>query len=133
MPQPAKVLVAVLVIVLPLAFLAQPLTAQSGAASAGLRFEREMESFGQVEAELVRRQTDILTFPPNARVNRLEIAKRLRSEVLEPWREASRPLLQSTTLPQDGSRSARLQAAVRDYLRARERAIALRAVCARNR
>lgn len=128
MPQPVKVLVAVLAIVLPLAFLAQPLTAQSGAASAGLRFEREMESFGQVEAELVRRQTDILTFPPNARVNRLEVAQRLRSEVLEPWRTASRPLLQSTTLPQDGSRSARMQAAVRDYLRARERAIELRAV-----
>ena len=76
----------------------------------------------------MRRQTDILTFPPNARVNRLEIAQRLRREVLEPWRAASRPLLQATTLPQDGSRSARRQEAIRDYLRARESAVELRAL-----
>jgi hypothetical protein len=61
-------------------------------------------------------------------VNRLEIAQRLRREVLEPWRTASRPLLQATTLPQDGSRSARMQAVMRDYLRARASAIELRAL-----
>ena len=33
-------------------------------------------------------------FPPDVRVNRLEIAKLLREEVLMPWREASRPILQ---------------------------------------
>ena len=81
------------------------------------------EAFDRVEGELVRRQTDILTFPANVRVNRLEIAKRLRTEVLEPWRAASRPLLESATLPQDGSRPARRQDAIRDYLRAREYAI----------
>jgi rhomboid protease GluP len=127
-PQPVKLLVAVLVVVLPLAWLAQPLTAESGEASASLRFERDMESFGRAEAEIVRRQTDILTFPPNARVNRLEVAQRLRREVLDPWRAASRPLLEATTLPQDGSRSSRMQEAVRDYLRARESAIELRAL-----
>ena len=52
-------------------------------------FNATIETFGRIEAELVRRQTDILTFPPNARVNRLEIAKRLRTEVLEPWRAAA--------------------------------------------
>ena len=126
--QPARVLTAVLVVLLPLALLAQPLTAESGGASAGLRFERDLQAFGGAEAELVRRQTDILTFPPNVRVNRLEIARRLREEVLEPWRAASRPLLQSTTLPADGSRASRRQQAIRDYLRARESAIELRAL-----
>ena len=91
---------------LPLALLAQPLTAESGSKSASLRFERDLETFGRAEAEIVRRQTDILTFPPNARVNRLEIAQRLRREVLEPWRTASRPLLAGAPrLPQDDSRS----------------------------
>jgi rhomboid protease GluP len=125
-PQPARVLMAVLAITLPLALLAQPLTAERGGASASLRFERDMEIFVRAEAEIVRRQTDILTFPPNARVNRLEIAQRLRREVLEPWRAASRPLFEGTTIPQDGSRSSRRQAAVREYLRARESAIELR-------
>ncbi|HYJ39627.1 MAG TPA: hypothetical protein VEW08_02485, partial [Steroidobacteraceae bacterium] len=85
-------------------------------------------TFVRAEAEIVRRQTDILTFPPNARVNRLEIAQRLRHEVLEPWRAASRPLLQATTLPQDDSRSSRMQEALRDYVRARASAIELRAL-----
>jgi len=127
-PQPVKLLVAVLVVVLPLAWLAQPLTAESGSKSASLRFERDLQTFDQAEAEIVHRQADILTFPPNARVNRLEIAQRLRREVLDPWRAASRPLLQATTLPQDGSHSSRKQQAIRDYLRARESAIELRAL-----
>ena len=127
-PQPVKLLVAVLVVVLPLAWLVQPLTADSGEASASLRFERDFETFVRAEAEIVRRQTDILTFPPNARVNRLEIAQRLRREVLEPWRTASRPLREGTRLPQDDSRSSRMQAAVLDYLHARESFIELRAL-----
>jgi rhomboid protease GluP len=127
-PQPAKLLIAVLAVLLPLAFLAQPLTAETGEASASLRFQRDLQAFASEEAEIVSRQTDILTFPPNARVNRLEIAQRLRREVLEPWRAASRPLLQATTLPQDGSRSSRMQTAIRDYLRARASSIELRAL-----
>ena len=126
--QPARLLVAVLAIVLPLALLAQPLIAESGSKSASLRFERDLETFGRAEADIVRHQTDILTFPPNARVNRLEIAQRLRREVLEPWRTASRPLLEATPLPQDDSRSSRMQEAVREYLHARESAIELRAL-----
>lgn len=122
-PQPGKVLVAVLAICIPLALFARPLLAENGERSISLRFERDLQAFDRVEGELVRRQTDILTFPPNARVNRLEIARRLRTEVLEPWRAASRPLLESATLPQDGSRPARRQDAIRDYLRAREYAI----------
>ena len=123
-----KLAIAVLVVVLPLAWIAQPLMVEGGNQSASLRFERELEDFGRAEAELVRKQAEILTFPPNARVNRLEIAQRLRKEVLEPWRAASRPLLQSNTLEQDGSRAARRQAAIRDYLRARERALELQSM-----
>jgi hypothetical protein len=119
---------AVLAIGLPLALLIQPLIAENGSKSASLRFERDMETFGRAEAEIVGRQTAILTFPPNARVNRLEIAQRLRQEVLEPWRAASRPLLRATTLSPEEARSARMQEAVRDYVRARESAVELRAL-----
>jgi rhomboid protease GluP len=127
-PHPARLLAAALVILVPLILLAQPLLASDGPHSAGLRFQRDLETFGPIEADLVRRQTDILTFPPNARVNRFEIARRLRTEVLEPWRVASKPLLQGPSLPQDDSVPARLQQPMRDYLRAREKAVALRAL-----
>ena len=126
-PQPVKLLLAVLAVALPLALLAQPLTAKGGETSAKLHFKRDLHSFGQVEGEIVRRQTEILTIPPNVRMNRLEVAKRLRAEVLAPWRDASRPLLQATTLPPDTD-SWRLQQAIRDYLRARDSAIELRAI-----
>ena len=127
-PQPVKLLVAALVVVLPLAWLVQPLTAESGSKSASLRFERDLQTFYRADAEVVGRQTDILTFPPNARVNRLEIAKRLREEVLVPWRTASRPLREGTRLPQDNSHSSRKQAAFLAYLDARESFIELRAL-----
>ena len=182
-PQPAKLLLAVLVIVIPLAWLAQPLTAESGEACRRLlqsvnswmlpigrlpqlprvartaetdrhrtasscvdgrrrspgsqagsapafAIERRLrEPSHRAEAEIVRRQTDILTFPPNARVNRLEIAQRLRREVLEPWRTAVAAAAdQRNPLPQDDSLPARMQAAIRDYLRARESSIELRAL-----
>jgi rhomboid protease GluP len=127
-PQPVRLLVAALVIVLPLALLAQPLLEKDGAQAAGMRFQRDLQTFGPLEADLVRRQTDILTSPANARVNRLEIAKRLRTEVLEPWRAAAKPLLQGPDIPESESSSARLQAAMRDYLRAREKAVASRAL-----
>ena len=136
-PQPVKLLVAVLVVVLPLALLAQPLTAESGSKSASLRFERDLETFGRAEAEIVRRQTDILTFPPNARVNRLEIAQRLRREVLDPWRAASRPLLQATTasagrftlLAQYASRTSRLHSKHHVLLYTRSRPSGSRRPC----
>ncbi|HEY6125151.1 MAG TPA: rhomboid family intramembrane serine protease, partial [Steroidobacteraceae bacterium] len=127
-PQPAKVLVAILAIVLPLALMAQPLITGSNSKAATLRFERALEEFGRVEAELVRKQSEILTFPANVRVNRLEVAKRLRTEVLEPWRVATRPLLQSNTLEHDGSRATQRQEYIRDYLQARERAVERQAI-----
>jgi hypothetical protein len=124
--QPARLAIAAFVIALPLALLAQPLVAENGKHTASLTFARELREFGTVEAEIVRRQTEILTFPSNVRVNRFEIARRLRTEVLQPWRAASKPLLESATLPDDGSHFARLQTAMRNYLRARDKAIALR-------
>jgi hypothetical protein len=123
-----KLLVAALVVTLPLAWIAEPLMDEKGATAVGLRFERDLQTFGAKEGEIVRRQTEILTFPPNVRVNRLELAERLRTEVLAPWREASRPLLEGATLPLDGSPGARRQQVIRDYLRARSSAIELRAV-----
>jgi rhomboid protease GluP len=126
--QPGKLAIAALVIGLPLAWIAQPLIAENGSHAASMRFARDFDAFVQVEAELVRRQTDILTFPRNAPVDRLEVARRLRHEVLEPWRAASYQLLRAPDVPQEGSHSARMQKAVREYVRARQRAIALRAL-----
>jgi len=74
----------------------------------------------------VRKHADLLTVRPDVRVDRQEIAKRLRDEVLLPWREASKPILQSPVISADDPKAARLQAAWRDYLLARERAVALR-------
>ena len=93
--QPARLLIAVLAIGLPLTWMAQSLVAPDGRHAAGLRFNRELMDFVPIEGRLVRKQADILTFRPDVRVNRLEIAKRLREEVLIPWREASKPILQS--------------------------------------
>ena len=126
MRQPARLLVAVLAIGLPLVWMAQSLVAPDGRHAASLQFHRELWDFGPIEARLVRKQADILTFRPDVRVNRLEIAKRLREEVLIPWREASRPLLRSAAISGEDPSSAQLQRAWREYLRAREQAVALR-------
>jgi rhomboid protease GluP len=124
--QPARLLVAVLAVGLPLTWMAQSLVAPDGRHAAGLRFNREIMDFGPIEGRLVRKEAEILTTRPDVRVNRLEISKRLRDEVLVPWREASKPILQSATISADDPQTARLQAAWRDYLLARERAVALR-------
>ena len=125
-PQPAKLLLAVLAIGLPLTWMAQSLVAPDGRHAAGLRFNRELIDFIPIEGRLARKQADILTIRPDVRVDRQEIAKRLRDEVLSPWREASKPILQSATISSENPQAARLQAAWRDYLLARERAVALR-------
>src|SRR6187399_874488 len=58
--QPLKLLVAMVVVALPLAWLAQPLMAEGGETSANLHFQRDLNSFSQREGEIVRRQTEIL-------------------------------------------------------------------------
>ena len=68
--------------------------------------------FIPIEGRLVRKQADILTFRPDVRVNRLEVAKRLRDEVLIPWREASKPILQSATISAEDPSAAQLQSGV---------------------
>jgi rhomboid protease GluP len=124
--RPARLLVAALVVGLPSAWMAQSLIAPDARHAASLRFHRDLFEFIPIESDLVRRQTDILTHRPDVRVNRLEIAKLLRDEVLIPWRKAAKPLLQSATIPDEDARSARLQAAWRNYLIARDEAVALR-------
>jgi rhomboid protease GluP len=124
--QPARLLLAVLAIGLPLTWMAQSLVAPGGRYAASLQFNRELMDFGPIEARLVRKHADLLTVRPDVRVDRQEIAKRLRDEVLLPWREASKPILQSPVISADDPQAAREQAAWREYLRAREQAVALR-------
>ena len=45
-----------------------------------------------------------------------------------PWRAASRPMLRSATIPEEDPQRCAMQTALRDYLRAREQAVALRAL-----
>ena len=125
--QPMRLLMAAAAVILPLIWLAQPLVSNGQQRAATLRWDQDLEQFGPIEERLLGSLKKILTFAPNAPVDRVAIAKRLREEVLEPWQAASRPLLTGATLPQDDSRPARLQEAMRDYLRAREKSIALRA------
>lgn len=126
--QPARMIMAAVVVGLPLALMAQSLIASDGPHAASLRFHRDLFEFHPIEGELVRRQTDLLTVRPDVRINRLETAKLLRDEVLIPWRKASRPILQSATIPEEDARSARLQVAWRDYVVARDEFVALRAL-----
>jgi rhomboid protease GluP len=125
-PQPAKLLIAALVLGLPLLWMSHSLVAEGSPHAASLRFNREIMDFIPIEGRLARKHADILTFRPDVRVNRLEVAKRLREEVLIPWREASRPILRSATISAEDPGSAQLQRAWREYLRAREQAVALR-------
>jgi len=124
--QPVKLAIAAVVIGLPLAWAANSLLAADGPHAAGLHFNRDLIDFIPIEGVLARKQADITTIPKDVRVDRFEIAKRLRNEVLVPWRVASRPILQSATIPDEDSHSAKLQKAWREYLRAREEAVALR-------
>ena len=125
-PQPARLLIATLVVGLPLLWMSHSLIAEGSPHAAGLRFNRDLMDFIPIEGRLVRKQADILTFRPDVRVNRLEVAKRLREEVLIPWREASKPILQSATISAEDASAAQLQRAWREYLRARDHAVALR-------
>ena len=60
------------------------------------------------KAELVRKQADILTFRPDVRVNRLEVAKRLREEVLDPL---ARGIQADTAVGDDFGRKTRSRCA----------------------
>jgi hypothetical protein len=119
-------LIATLVVGLPLLWMSHSLVAEGSPHAAGLRFNRDLMDFIPIEGRLVRKEADILTFRPDVRVNRLEVAKRLREEVLIPWREASKPILQSATISAEDASAAQLQRAWREYLRARDHAVALR-------
>ena len=126
--QPARLVVAVLIVGLPLAWMAQSLLAPTGPQAPALQFSRALYDFFPVEATLARKHADILTFRPDVRVNRLEIAQRLRKEVLLPWRNASRPLMVSAQIPDAESHSGKLQKAWREYVSSREAAVSLRAL-----
>jgi rhomboid protease GluP len=121
-PQPSRLVMAAVAVLAPLAWLAAPLI--NGSQGDELRFRRELETFLEPDAAYSAKMRDLLTPAENVRMNRIEVAERLRSEVLMPWREAARPLLEGATLA-DGSNYSREQKAMRDYLRAKEELLSL--------
>lgn len=125
-PKPAQLVIAALAVLVPLALLARPLLDPTSDRSVELRFTQTVERFAAEEARLIDRQEQLLNVQPNVRVNRLELAKSLRNEVLLPWRAAARPVLELPAVADADSRHARLQAAFVKYVKARDRALDLR-------
>jgi rhomboid protease GluP len=125
-PKPLQLVIAALAVLVPLALMARPLLDTSSNRSVELRFTQTVERFAAEEARLIDRQEQLLNVRPNVRVNRLELAKALRNEVLLPWREAARPILELPSVEDADSRVARLQAAFVKYVKARDRALDLR-------
>jgi rhomboid protease GluP len=129
-PQPLRLVLAAVVVLLPLAWLAWPLLAGDASRPIILRYKAALQAFAPIETELIARQEQL------ARPNPLETtdrtADRLQNEVLLPWRLAAREVLEFPTLPDPTSRDARLQAALRHYLLAREESLSLRVSALRN-
>jgi hypothetical protein len=90
-----------------------------------LRFRADFARFLPPDQTYTNRLIELLEADPNVRVDRFALARTLESEVLSPWRATAQPLLQGPAVPDADSPSARLQVAVRDYLRAKDRALTL--------
>lgn len=123
-PQPLKLALTAALVLLPLAWLAWPLA--NGAAADAFRFQNDFLAFEAPDKELGKRAAAILTPDAAAPIDGAALAARLRREALQPWREATRPLMQGPTLPEN-ARDFRLQLAIREYIRAKDRAFSLRA------
>jgi rhomboid protease GluP len=125
-PQPVHLVLAALAVLLPLALLARPLLDPASTRGAALRIENTVQQFVAAESRIDARLKELLTFAPDVRVNRIERARQLREQVLQPWREAARPLLELPPPPDAGANAAKLQSVLVQYAQARERALELR-------
>ena len=129
--QPARLVLAAALVLLPLAWLAYPLVAGDSWPHI-LRYQSKLRAFSTIEVQLLEKEQQLLKPRPLEHHDRAVLADRLQNELLEPWRSASRELLEFPTLPDPASRDARLQAALRDYLLAREESLSKRVLVLRN-
>jgi rhomboid protease GluP len=124
-PQPLRLALAVVAVLLPLLWIAKPLLDPDQSTRRG--FILMLHEFEAVDAASMARQAEILAQRREGEES-APLAKQLREEVLAPWRRAAMPVLDARDLPNDGSPEARLQPVIREYVRAKERALSLTAL-----
>jgi rhomboid protease GluP len=117
-PRPARLALAAAAVLFPAVLLAWPL--MNGSRAEELRFHADYTHFLQPDETYTRRLMEILEPGQGTRGDRLDQARRLRSEVLSPWRASARPLLDAPALSPDSPSAAR-QSAAREYLEAKDR------------
>jgi rhomboid protease GluP len=122
-PQPLRFVVATLAVCLPLAGMAWSVT--SSAALSRARFHLQVEQFASADMRLTREQQQMMAVIVRTREEAPTVARRLRAQILLPWRQAAQPLLDAPDLPRDGSPEYRLQRAIRGYVEAKDRALSL--------
>jgi rhomboid protease GluP len=123
-PQPRRLVLTAVTVLIPCVLLAAALL--NDARRDELRFRADFARFAQADENLATQLGELLDVAPNVRMNRHELARRLREDLLAPWRSKAAPLIEGKTLP-DGSASLPKQVAARDYIRAKERSLALTA------
>ena len=128
--QPRRLVLAAVVVLLPLAWLAYPLVAGDSSRPIILRYKAMLQEFAPIETRLIEKQDQILR--PGSLESYDVLADRIHNEVLEPWRRAAREVLEFPDLPDPASRDARLQVALREYLLAREESLSMRVLALRN-
>jgi hypothetical protein len=105
--------------------LAAPLALPNGARGASLRVAVAQDRFADDESRLAGLQEEILKAHNAGQLSAGEAAARLESEVLLPWRQAMRTLLEPAPVARRDSPAARRRDLLREYVLTRERALAL--------
>ncbi len=123
-PAPLRLAIAAAAVLLPLLWLAQPLVSADANSRRG--YVLMLHEFEAADYESRVRQAEII------RLRRADegsdtLARRFREEVLVPWRRIALPVLEARDLPA-GSAEAQLQPLIREYIRAKERALSLTAL-----
>lgn len=124
-PEPKRLVIAALAVILPLLLIARPLL--SGEGNTHRSYVLLLQQFEEADAQATQRQFEILE-QRAAGEGSEQLATRLREEVLTPWRQASRPLLEARDLPRDGTVESELQPVVREFIRSKDRAMSLTAL-----
>jgi rhomboid protease GluP len=121
-PQPWRLVLAALAVLLPLLWLTRPLLDADEATRRG--FALMLHDFEAADMQSRVRQAEIIGQRREGEGSEM-LARRFRDEVLVPWREVAKPVLEARDLPVKGSLEADLQPVIREYIRAKDRALSL--------